>query len=646
MGQGGRVTVRCWARRGGGRPGPVGRAALALVASLVALGVGAVPVHRAGAQAGTTVRAWGFEGDGELGNGETQYTIPPSPPSNLRTTPVAVKNLTNVTAVAAGYFHSVALRADGTVWAWGDNGYGQIGQGTTGGTFTVPVQVKGLPPVRAIAAGFYDTVVLSATGTVWQWGFDPYGPATPCSPSIRIFCNGNDSPVQVTGLPKVVSIATGGDTSLAVDATGHLWSWGLYLGRPSNSVQDSRTPGQVVGAGGAGTLAHVVMAAMGEAHGVALLADGRVWAWGDNSQAQLGQGNGNTQHYSPFPIPVPGLSGIKRLAANGFWSAAVESNDSVVVWGTHQLLQNGGGPVRTILQPTPAGVALPLGQVVTVSLGINDALAALRGGTVWAWGDNYYGELGDGTVTDRDTPEPVSGLTLTGTPAVAAGSDHSLAVGVSPPPGTNPPVYHAVPQPPPPPSQALQPVAPAAPGPGPAAGPSAAPAAAAHQSANPNSSPPAAPPAPPAPPPAPGVSGGGAPVGAPVAHGAPAGSPLAAHGVAAAPGVAPGVVAPAPPAAPAGVVAPAPPAAGAPGVVAPAPPGAPAQPAVPGVAERANPNAAPEIAMVAHSPADPPYAGGAAAVGAMGLAYAGAVTAWRRRRRALACPALSRRRWG
>ena len=146
----------------------------------------------------------GCEGDG---------TITP------RTTPVQVSGLNGVIAITARLHHSLALRSDGTVWAWGDNAYGQLGDGTTRNR-SMPVQVSGLSGVIAVSAGGSRSLALRSDGTVWAWGYNSSGQLGDGTTTHR------SMPVQVSGLSGVIAFAAGGEHSLALSSDGSVWAWG------------------------------------------------------------------------------------------------------------------------------------------------------------------------------------------------------------------------------------------------------------------------------------------------------------------------------------------------------------------------------------------------------------------------------------
>jgi RHS repeat-associated protein len=315
-----------------------------------------------------SVWSWGRNDRGQLGNG----TSTDSP------TPAQVSKLAGVTAIAAGGRHSLGLRQDGTVISWGD--------------YASPLQVTNLTGVRAIAAGGYPfSLALKGDGTVRAWGFNVSGElgngTTTDSPT----------PVQVSNLAGVTAIAAGGEHSLALTTDGSLWAWGANdSGQLGNgSTTNSTTPVQIGNLGGG-----VTAISAGRHHSLALKADNSVWAWGQNSSGELG--NGTTTN-SSTPVQVINLAGVTAVAAANSFSLALKADGTVWAWGYGYDGELGNG-TRT-WSSTPVRVGNLTG-VVAIATEYTHALALKSDGSVWSWGDNTWGELGNGT-TGGDSLTPV-----------------------------------------------------------------------------------------------------------------------------------------------------------------------------------------------------------------------------------------------
>ncbi|MGH9223752.1 MAG: RHS repeat-associated core domain-containing protein, partial [Acidimicrobiales bacterium] len=309
--------------------------------------------------------------------------------------------------LAAGWYHSVAARSDGTVQAWGNNAYGQLGDGTTTDRPT-PTQVPGLSAVVAVAAGIYDSAALRADGTVWAWGWNNLGQVGDGTTVDR------HSPTQVQGLSDVVAIAAGTAHFLALRRDGTVWSWGSnsvgQLG--TGNLNQPLTPVQAVG------LADVVGIAAGYTHSAALRADGTVWTWGYNGFGQLGDGT-TTNRLSPGQ--VPGLAGVAQVASGYHHLVALKADGTVVAWGYNAHGQLGDGTTADRLSPVSvAGLA----NVSALVVGGYHSLAVRADATVAAWGYNAYGQLGNGSTATVLSPQTVPALA--GGKGTATGPFHSL----------------------------------------------------------------------------------------------------------------------------------------------------------------------------------------------------------------------------
>ncbi len=348
-----------------------------------------------------TVVAWGYNSKGQLGNN----TLVKSK------VPVAVSGLTGVAHVEAGDLHSVALKTDGTVWCWGFNSKGQLGDNTTTDRL-VPVQASGLTGALVVSAGDNHTLAVTGSGAVWAWGANDYGQLGIGNTTYKT------TPQQVTGLSGMVTLSGGGTHSVAIKVDGTVWSWGRNnKGQLCDaSTTDRLAPVQVRGYVQGGQVAQV--ASSGQ-HSLAL-SDGTVWAWGYNSNGQLGDG---TTTQRTVPTQIAELTNIIAVGAGDIHSVALKSDGTVWTWGGNTQGRLGDG--TTTDRHTPVQVN-GLTGVVEIAVGGDFNLARKNDGTVWAWGNNAYGKLGDNTTTNRYTPVQVSGLTTA--VGLGAGSDHSLAI--------------------------------------------------------------------------------------------------------------------------------------------------------------------------------------------------------------------------
>lgn len=348
--------------------------------------------------------AWGLNDSGQLGDGTT---------NNFRALPVRVGSLTGVIRIEGGEQHSLALRADGTVWAWGQNGFGQLGDGTTTGRST-PTQVTGLTNVTAIAGDYYHSLALRSDGTAWAWGYNDEGQLGDGTTTNRLL------PVQVSGLTDVMAIAGGYHHSLALRSDGTVWAWGEnFYGQLGDGTTTNRLlPVQVSG------LTGVTAISEGAWHSLALLSDGTVRSWGYNNYGQLGDG---TTTKRLVPVQVSGLTSVTAIVGGGGHSLALGSDGTAWAWGHNDLGQLGDG--TGINRLTPVQVA-GLTDATAIAAGEAHSLALRSDGIVEAWGYNSQGQLGDGTTTKRLVPVQVSGLT--GVTVIAAGGEHSLAANPKP----------------------------------------------------------------------------------------------------------------------------------------------------------------------------------------------------------------------
>ncbi len=304
----------------------------------------------------------------------------------------------NVTPqIAAGRYHSVGIRSDGKVLAWGRNSSGQLGDGTNTARAT-PVQVL-FAGARAVSAGHASTLYLRVDGTVWGVGentFGQLGDGTTTNRSI---------PVPVTGLANVTSMATGANHSIARRADGTVWTWGRNdAGQLGDGTLVSRAaPAQVP------ALSGVVMVAAGNARSFALKADGTVWSWGNNTFGSLGDG---TSINRSSPVQVAGVSNMVRIVTHStsFDTFAIRSDGTLWTLGSATPSQYGTG-----------------NDYLRAAVGDSNYLAVRSAGQLWSWGNNYNSSNGRGTtINNSDAPAPIPALsTIVDT---AAASCQSMAL--------------------------------------------------------------------------------------------------------------------------------------------------------------------------------------------------------------------------
>jgi alpha-tubulin suppressor-like RCC1 family protein len=328
-----------------------------------------------------TVKTFGENDTGQLGDGgNTDQSTPVAP------------GLTNCIAVSAGgdqlEAHSMALKSDGTVWSWGSNLYGGLGNGGSTNT-NVPTQIASLSGIAAISAGGWHSTALSNDGTVWTWGLNGDGQLGDGTTSNR------STPYQVAGLSGVTSIKAGTYHVLALKSDGTVWAWGdnengqIGIG---TTVTDQTTPAQVSG------LTDVIKIAAGRFFSLALKSDGTVWTWGQNMYGQLGNG---TTTDSPVPIQVSGLSNVIDVTCGAFECHIIKADETAWAWGRNTYGNLGDGTVANSYTPVQS---VGLTNIVRIAAGTNFALFAKSDGTFWGCGRNLSGQLGDGTFTQRNTP--------------------------------------------------------------------------------------------------------------------------------------------------------------------------------------------------------------------------------------------------
>jgi alpha-tubulin suppressor-like RCC1 family protein len=349
--------------------------------------------------------------------------------------------------------------------AWGDDGVGQLGNGITGnaspnwtpvtgltsgvtqvagGGFgslaltsdglvlawgladltgdqgLVPVPVPGLAGITQVAAGQGLDLALRSDGTVWAWGAGGVLGNNSYTPS--------NTPVRVAGLTGITQIAAGYQWAMALRSDGTVWSWGLVdhgnLG--TGTSNDSLVPAQVTG------LSQVTRIAAGGLEGMAVATRGlttqsSVYTWGDNAQGEIGDGS-YYDRVVPFAVAGISVPSVAGIAVGGDFAMVLGTDGTLWDWGANTRGQLGNGSTNVVIRPAEAR-GLDSG-ITQIAAGYEFALARHADGTVWAWGAGDHGELGNGTTTGvlGATPAPVQVTGLSGVTQISAGYSHGLAI--------------------------------------------------------------------------------------------------------------------------------------------------------------------------------------------------------------------------
>jgi alpha-tubulin suppressor-like RCC1 family protein len=341
--------------------------------------------HTVALKADGSLWAWGKNDSGQLGDG------------SLTDTAIPKQIGTGYAAVKVGASHTVALKTDGSVWAWGLNSDGQLGDGTYTDSL-VPKQIG--TGYTAIGAGAYHSLALKSDNSLWAWGYNGDGQL-------------GDGTRTSSVSPKLIGtgytvIGAGAEHNLALKSGGSLWAWGSNADGQAGdgTTTDVLLPKQI----GSGYSTIVG----GLYHSLALKSDGSLWAWGYNGLGQLGDGT-----TTEVRVPKQIGTGYTAIAAGGYHSLAIKSGGSLWAWGYNGNGQLGDGTTTNVRAPKQIGSGY-----AAVTAGVNYTVALKTDGSLWAWGENISGQLGDGATTYGITPRQVG----TGYTAIALGQSHALAL--------------------------------------------------------------------------------------------------------------------------------------------------------------------------------------------------------------------------
>ena len=331
-----------------------------------------------------TLWAWGYNSNGQLGD-LTNID------KNIQT---QIGSATNWQSVSAGDNHTVAIKTDGTLWAWGYNSSGQLGNGTTLDKNT-PTQIGSATNWQSLSTGVGHsiTMAIKTDGSLWAWGNNSSGQL-----GDGTYFDKN-TPTQIGNAANWKSISTGEYHTVGIKTDGTLWSWGEnYVGQLGNGTYTYKnTPTQI------GNAANWKSISAGSAHTVAIKTDGSLWAWGYNYSGQLGDWT-NIDRNTPSS-PGFGASGIISVEAGGSHTVVIETcgGGCLFTWGSNSWGQLGDGTTLFTSNNIPSQIGSSKNWK-SISAGSAHTVAIKSDGTLWVWGKNDYGQLGDATTTTKVSP--------------------------------------------------------------------------------------------------------------------------------------------------------------------------------------------------------------------------------------------------
>ena len=351
--------------------------------------------------------SWGSNSYAQVGDGTTIN----------KSTPVQIGALSNWLRVAAGGYHKISVKTDGTLWTWGYGVHGILGLGNTT-SYSSPKQVGALTNWAGNADSFdgggYHTAAVKTDGTLWTWGNNYKGALGLGDESNR------DSPVQVGSLTNWLKVSAGNYRTVhAIKTNGTMWGWGknTYGQLGQGNTTDRSSPVQV------GALTTWSTVSAGPYHLAAIKTDGTLWTTGSNFYGELGQGD--TTHRSS-PVQVGSLTNWSKVSAGNYYHMAIKTDGTMWSWGYNAQGQLGLGNTTDRSSPVQVGA---LTNWENVYSGPYFTLAIKTDGTLWSWGDTYQstGNLGLGDTLDRSSPTQVGSLSAW-TNAAAGTFYHSAAI--------------------------------------------------------------------------------------------------------------------------------------------------------------------------------------------------------------------------
>lgn len=356
--------------------------------------------HNFGIKANGTLWGWGPNGDGQLGDG-TRVD---------KNTPTRIGSENNWVNAVGGATHSLGLKADGSLWSWGWGALGNLGNGTTQSS-VIPIKISSDDKWLNISSGQNHNVGLKSNGKVWGWGDNFVGQ----------FGNGSTTSTNYPNQSSVgnwISFVTGNQHSAGIKSDGTLWTMGWnnngQLG--DGTFVNKSNPTKI------GLDSNWISTSLGINFTLGIKSNGTLWAWGINNNGQLGDGTIISKN---APVRIGSDSNWVSISAGGTFSIGIKSNGTLWAWGDNSLGQLGDG--TTINKSSPVQIGI-LTNWISVNSGAAHSIALKSNGTLWAWGNNNYGQLGDGTLINKISPVQIGTDVNWILIEASQSSNHSVAV--------------------------------------------------------------------------------------------------------------------------------------------------------------------------------------------------------------------------
>lgn len=348
-----------------------------------------------GIKADSTLWGWGDNTYGQLADGTFNNYAANLPQQ------ISPSKAHNWASVSVGQFHVVSRKTDGTLWAWGDNFSGQLGIGNSGnGTgLNITTQIGSFTDWKTVLAAGDRCIAIKTNGTLWSWGLNDHGQLGDGTYADK------DVPIQIGTSSNWKSVSISGYHTTALKTDGTLWTWGRnrvgQLG--DGTIIDKNVPTQI------GTANDWDTVCAGADHTLALKTDGTLWAWGYNYYGTLGDGTYGDLTDKHSPIQIGTATDWKSITASNC-SLALKTDNSLWSWGDNTLGQLGDGTnIFFIAVPTRVGTLNDWKTVYAASFG-EHVLSIKFDSSLWAWGYNGFGQIGDGTYTDKNIPTEITCL--------------------------------------------------------------------------------------------------------------------------------------------------------------------------------------------------------------------------------------------